>query len=526
MNSKSHSTCLTALIAALVATSSAHAADGAPSFGAAAGGYFADEMQAIGSTFSVHARGGYWINPTVGFELDLGFMPAGQTQVGTPDPLPYFGMAHRVNLTGRVFEDKPVQLLLSAGLGAIFKNIDDPEDTLGLPTEGMDVDFLGAAGPGLFIPLGSSGLGLRADFNWLLNAGSENWQNHGDTFLDYELTGGLHYLPGGPKDSDKDGIVDDIDQCVDQPEDIDGYMDEDGCPDSDNDDDGIPDTDDSCPTDAEDIDEWEDDDGCPDADNDGDGVIDADDACPVDAGTAETNGCPDTDGDGLPDNSELEECPNEAGPEESFGCPDADGDRVPDHRDDCPDEAANEGINPLRSDGCPAIAYVADGAIKITEKVQFATGSAEIKSDSHELLDSVAELLTKYKGIKKVEVAGHTDSQGNDEKNLTLSQSRAEAVVAYLVGKGVAEDRLEAKGYGETKPIGDNDTKEGREQNRRVEFTISADDVGKRAKQKMKKSGTVEKKPEGEEATDEAADEEATDEAAEEEAAEGEAAEE
>jgi len=276
---------------------------------------------------------------------------------------------------------------------------------------------------------------------------------------------------------------------------MDEFEDEDGCPEDDNDKDGVVDAEDSCPTDPEDLDEFEDEDGCPETDNDGDGLADAEDQCPNDAGPLESSmpGCPDTDEDGLPDGSELEECPEEAGPEASFGCPDKDEDRVPDYRDDCPDEAANEGINPKRSDGCPSVAYVADGAIKITEKVQFATGSASIKKDSHELLDTVAKLLIKFKGIKHVEVAGHTDSQGNDEANLKLSEERAAAVVAFLVADGVEEERLGAKGYGEQNPIGDNDTKEGREKNRRVEFVIDKDDVGKGAKKRLKKSGTVDK---------------------------------
>jgi len=523
MKSKS----LFALIALAVGTTSAHADEGSPTFGVAGGGYFADQLQAIGDTFSVHVRGGYWVNDTIGFEGDVGILPAGQTQVGTPDPLPYFGLTPRVNMTGRVFEDKPLQLLLTAGGGLIFKGIDDPEDTLGLPTEGVDVDVLGAMGPGFFVPIGQSGLGFRTDFNWLLNIGTENWQNRGDTFLDFEVTAGLHFLPGGPKDSDKDGVVDDDDQCVDVPEDIDEFEDEDGCPDEDNDQDGVVDAEDSCVTDPEDLDGFEDEDGCPETDNDGDTLVDAEDQCPDEAGPVDSSmpGCPDADEDGIPDGSELEECPDEAGPEASFGCPDGDEDLVPDYRDDCPEEPANEGIDPKRSDGCPSLAYVAEGSINITEKVQFTTGSATIKSDSHELLDTVAKLLKKFKGIKHVQVGGHTDSQGSDENNLKLSQQRADAVVAYLVDKGVEEERLGAKGFGEQEPIADNDTAEGREKNRRVEFTIDKDDVGKGAKRRMKKSGKVDKAEDGdaEEAEAEEAEAEEVEEAEAEEVEEAEA---
>src|SRR5690606_14506022 len=91
---------------------------------------------------------------------------------------------------------------------------------------------------------------------------------------------------------DGDGIPDDDDQCADEPEDQDGFQDDDGCPDPDNDADGVPDTDDACPNDAEDQDGHEDADGCPDLDNDGDGVADADDECPSEPGDPAANGCP------------------------------------------------------------------------------------------------------------------------------------------------------------------------------------------------------------------------------------------
>ncbi len=479
---------------ALVLLASAPAARaGSPSFGVAGGGYFTDQLQAIGDTPSIHLRGGYWLNPTTGFEADIGLMPFGKTQVATAaDEYPsYFAATPRVNLTGRVFEDQPLHMLLTMGVGAILKDIDDPEDKLELPTQGMDVDFIGAAGPGFFLPITKSGLGLRTDLNWVLNLGTENWENRGDQFIDLEWTGGIHFLPPGVRDADDDGIEDDLDSCPESAEDFDEFEDTDGCPEADNDGDKIIDMQDQCPLDPEDWDDFEDGDGCPEADNDQDGVLDAADACPLEAGTAATDGCPDSDGDGLRDDDPLEECPNEAGPAASFGCPDKDGDLVPDVRDNCPEEKANEGIDPKRSDGCPSIAYVADGAIKITEKVQFDTGKATIKPASHELLDTVFNLLEKYKGITKVNVEGHTDDQGNDDANMKLSQARAEAVVAYLVAKGIDAERVAAKGFGESTPIGDNKTKEGRELNRRVEFKIDKEDMSKGAKKKMKNSGNV-----------------------------------
>ena len=107
-----------------------------------------------------------------------------------------------------------------------------------------------------------------------------------------------HVLPGPELDSDGDGIPDARDQCPNQPEDKDGFQDDDGCPDPDNDGDGIPDAQDKCPNQPEDRDGFQDDDGCPDPDNDGDGIPDAQDRCPNQPetinGFQDDDGCPDT----------------------------------------------------------------------------------------------------------------------------------------------------------------------------------------------------------------------------------------
>lgn len=110
--------------------------------------------------------------------------------------------------------------------------------------------------------------------------------------------------------------------------------------------------------------------------------------------------------------------------------------------------------------------------IELKEKVFFDTGQTTIKPESHPLLDEVADVMKAHPEVKHVVVEGHTDDQGGTDFNLQLSQGRAEAVRTYLMGKGVAGDRLEAKGYGESRPIADNKTAEGREANRRVEFVI------------------------------------------------------
>jgi len=214
-------------------------------------------------------------------------------------------------------------------------------------------------------------------------------------------------------DQDGDGIPDVRDKCPTEAEDKDGFQDEDGCPDLDNDEDGILDPKDKCPNEAEDFDNFEDEDGCPEVDNDGDGVPDASDRCP-----------------------------NEPGP-------------------------ASEG-------GCPKLEHVkvTEEKIELNQAIFFQTAKATIMSKSYGLLDEVASVL-KSRPNMKVRIEGHTDSRGGHAYNLRLSQARADSVLAYLVGKGISSDRLEARGYGPDQPVDTNKTAVGRERNRRVEFMIT-----------------------------------------------------
>jgi outer membrane protein OmpA-like peptidoglycan-associated protein len=244
-------------------------------------------------------------------------------------------------------------------------------------------------------------------------------------------------------DSDGDGIPDKDDKCKTEPEDKDGYKDDDGCPDPDNDSDGILDKDDKCPNEPEDKDGFEDEDGCPDPDNDRDGIVDAED-----------------------------KCPNEAGPKENGGCPDKDrdGDGVVDRLDRCP-----EVPGPADNEGCPREKFivVTKEKIELKQKVHFATDSARILPDSFAMLTEIADVLTRRPEIV-VRVEGHTDSRGSVQHNLKLSQSRAESVKQFLVARGVSPERMEARGFGSTQSIADNRTAAGREQNRRVEFIITS----------------------------------------------------
>jgi outer membrane protein OmpA-like peptidoglycan-associated protein len=111
--------------------------------------------------------------------------------------------------------------------------------------------------------------------------------------------------------------------------------------------------------------------------------------------------------------------------------------------------------------------------IVIREKIQFDLNKATIKPESHELLGEIVDVFKENTQIKKVSIEGHTDDQGADAYNKKLSDQRAKSVLDYLVGKGVDASRLTSKGFGETKPIASNETEEGKEQNRRVEFLIT-----------------------------------------------------
>lgn len=265
---------------------------------------------------------------------------------------------------------------------------------------------------------------------------------------------GVGYAPPAD-DFDGDGIVDRLDQCPYDAEDIDDFQDADGCPEPDNDGDDILDVDDECPLQAEDYNEYKDEDGCPDAgevDTDGDGIEDTRDRCPRDA----------EDKDGFKDED---------------GCPDLDNDSdgVPDAEDRCPTE--KETINGVNDyDGCPdegeGLTEYFETRIDVRESVLFRSGRAIIQDQSKLLLDQVALQILSHPRIVLVRIEGHTDSAGPEQDNLILSQDRADAVRRYLVKKGVPSEKLQAEGYGEAKPIAGNGSAAGRSQNRRVEFII------------------------------------------------------
>lgn len=118
--------------------------------------------------------------------------------------------------------------------------------------------------------------------------------------------------------------------------------------------------------------------------------------------------------------------------------------------------------------------------IVINEKIQFDVDKTTIKPESNGLLDEITAVIKDNPQIKKIAIEGHTDGDGSDKYNLKLSDGRAKAVMEYLTSHGVEAGRLSAKGYGESKPIGSNETPEGKEANRRVEFLITEQDEVKK----------------------------------------------
>jgi outer membrane protein OmpA-like peptidoglycan-associated protein len=287
--------------------------------------------------------------------------------------------------------------------------------------------------------------------------------------------------PKEPSDRDKDGIMDEDDACPDVPGVADPDPKKHGCPPpKDRDKDGIFDEVDACPDVAGVANADPKKHGCPPPqDRDKDGIFDEVDACPDVAGVADPdpkkNGCPpDKDNDGVYDAQDA--CIDIPGIKtedpKTNGCPgDTDKDTIRDDKDACPLEKGKPNPDPTKN-GCPVAVRVTETEIIILQQVQFDTNKATIKRVSDQLLDEVGEVLKEHPEITKIEVQGHTDSRGNAKLNETLSQNRANAVMAALVKRGITADRMIAKGYGQNQPIDTNDTDAGRQKNRRVQFKI------------------------------------------------------
>jgi outer membrane protein OmpA-like peptidoglycan-associated protein len=360
------------------------------------------------------------------------------------------------------------------------------------------------------------------------NIDNLNVGNHYDAFASASI--GISFLFGNEGDKDRDGIPASIDKCPDQPEDYDGFEDEDGCPDPDNDGDGIPDAKDKCPDLPEDKDGFEDSDGCPDNDNDRDGITDDKDECPDDPedfddyldsdgcpdedndndnipdfrdrcpnaaedydGFQDDDGCPDedNDGDGIPD--VIDRCPDipedRDGVKDDDGCPDKDNDNdgIPDAFDKCPNE--KETYNGyLDEDGCPDVAPEPEKKVEIKKPqtqvsepkklvipdeftldgvLTFYDDDYDIKPQAHAELNRIADLIRRD-STSRWRIEGHTDNVRPENENLKLSQQRATEVLLYFVKRGLKYPRFEAVGLGSRYPVADNNKPSGKAKNRRV----------------------------------------------------------
>jgi OOP family OmpA-OmpF porin len=345
--------------------------------------------------------------------------------------------AHGANLDGFAEQDhfgagvdlqwvinRPARLspYLFAGLGYL------EVERSGLPREDGAAY---AAGAGLYADIfGDSDIALRAEYRYRRdNVLAENLSDH-------LFSVGLQIPFGRTEppfvDSDRDGVEDGQDRCPGTP--LGTPVDERGC----------------------------------ELDSDGDGVADSADECPnTPAGTrVDRRGCAqDSDGDGVAD--DRDQCPGtvRGAAVDANGCErDEDEDGVVDRLDKCP--------------GTPRGVQVDVAGCEIKQEIRlpgvtFETNSDRLLPGAEQVLDDAAATLRKNPTID-VEVAGHTDSDGTEAYNESLSERRAQTVRDFLASSGVDMDRMTVRGYGELQPIADNSTATGKAENRRVVLRITA----------------------------------------------------
>jgi OOP family OmpA-OmpF porin len=449
-------------------------------FGFLGGGHFFTQDHALGraktdsTAMSPKSSGmfggefGMHLNRWIGFEGELGAIPT-RTRNDDPSGVDYgtkmWVFVYRASFVLNLSDRYLLQPFLLAGYGGMTSLVNDSTKA------NAGTESFIHAGAGFKIGF-TPRVGVRFDGRimvpWTaLSPVIPIGDRIGYTGPDFEVFGSVYVnfseiekvhiyhnervIERGPKvrpDKDGDGIPDDVDKCPNEPEDKDGFQDDDGCPDLDNDGDGIPDALDKCPNEPEDKDGFQDEDGCPDPDNDHDGIPDALDKCPNEPedfdGFQDQDGCPDpdNDGDGIPD--KIDKCPNE--PETFNHYKDEDG---------CPDEV-------------PAEVKKFTGVI---EGINFKTASAEILPGSFAILDRALKVLQDFPEVN-LEISGHTDSKGKADYNLNLSQRRADSVKLYFVSRGIPSSRLVSIGFGKDRPIADNSTASGRATNRRTEFKL------------------------------------------------------
>lgn len=285
-------------------------------------------------------------------------------------------------------------------------------------------------------------------------------------------------------DKDNDRIADALDACPTVSGEASADKRFNGCP-PDGDKDGVLNASDACPNEPgqKSLDLTIN--GCP-PDRDGDRVADARDNCPDTKGLPSKipgrNGCPvDRDGDGIPDLADA--CPDQKGersPDRARnGCPnDIDGDGLKPPQDACPYERGAPDPDPNQN-GCPKYVRVTENEIVLLKPIRFERYGKEkkdtrISAELEEILREVKDVLDQHPEIEQIEVQGHADGGGSSESkyNMDLSKERANRVWWWLVQVGIPEGKLVDKGYGDSMPIGDNNTEEGQAMNRRVQLII------------------------------------------------------
>jgi OmpA-OmpF porin, OOP family len=329
------------------------------------------------------------------------------------------------------------------GLVAVHQASAEDHPSVVVGTTGNYKTTVADFGVGYLFPLnqflGGFQAALRTEARYRMDSHHEQFAGDGgkDEFYEFAFNVGLliplgklagepaaevEVVPAASGDADNDGIPDDADQCPDTP--AGATVNETGC----------------------------------ENDADGDGVVDRLDTCPdTAAGTSvDEKGCAaaaDKDGDGVPD--ALDQCPDTAAGTtvNETGC---------EAKSECRAPAAGE---PIDLEGC------ASGEAVVLKGVNFEVNSSRLTANAKVILNQVADSLAAQPGMK-VEIGGHTDAQGSDSFNLKLSERRAQAVKDYLIARGIAPERLLAKGYGESQAVDSNETPEGREINRRVEMKV------------------------------------------------------
>ncbi len=465
------------------------------------------EAQPLGIRFD----GGFGINTAIGYQFIGGLRPEITLGFSTNDFRSISPLEERNNIDGKLeatrlganlWYDLPVSntILPYVGVGLGLQNA---KTTFG-STSDTDSNTYFQAGAGIGYLINPRTV-VSLDYRYLVSndiessnftpAATEPNPDVGGlvgTRLDdrYEQTAhhiglSLRYVFSEAKvaDADGDGVPDFLDRCPNTPSGVE--VDRFGCP-LDSDGDGIPDHLDQCPNTPPGV--QVDTKGCP-LDSDGDGVPDHLDECPnTPEGTeVDKRGCPldlrDSDGDGVPDL--FDKCPDtpRGVVVDEDGCPlDSDGDGIPDYLDECPNTPPGLAVLP---DGCalegdcrrprPGEAVDERGCAVdrnfVLRGVKFEFDSAILTPEAKAILDRVSETLRAYPNIK-VELGGHTDSIGSASYNLGLSERRSIAVKDYLGSKRIPADRMIPVGYGVSRPIADNSTEEGREENRRVELSV------------------------------------------------------